>query len=123
MAKYQTTMATSAKRACPYRRLSNGEWIHDSIQLTPIALDFILPEMRAKSELWLGNGRYLHTLRRLAYQGDPQLVRILSKLQGSDQQKNAELQDLVKCGNATRLAEVIAFCDNLVLTEGSEECA
>ena len=123
MAKDQTTTATIAKRACTYRRLSNEEWINNSLQVTPIALDVILPEMRVTSELRLGNGRYLHTLRRLAYQGDPQLVRILSKLQGSDQQKNAELQDLVKCGNATRLAEVIAFCDNLVLTEGSEECA
>ena len=110
----KTTMPAIAEQACPFRRLSNGEWIHESLQFTPIALDFILPEMRAKPNLWLGEGRYLHTLRRLAYRGDPQTVRILSKLQGSDHHKNVELQDLVTSGNATRLAEAIVFCDQLV---------
>ena len=99
-------------QTCPYRRLPNGEWVQHSLQFTPIDLDFILPEMRAKSDLWLGDRRYLHTLRRLAYQGDPQSVRILSKLQGSDHHKNAELQYLVKCGNAIRLEEVIEYCNN-----------
>ena len=70
--------------------------------------------MRAKSDLWLGDGRYLYTLRRLAYKGDPQCVRMLSQLQGSDHHKNAKLQNLLKCGSADRLAEVITLCDNLV---------
>jgi hypothetical protein len=107
-------MPKIADRPCPYRGLSNGEWIHESLQLAPIALDFILPEMRAKSNLWLGDARYLYTIRRLAYQGDPQSVRILSQLQGSDHHKNAELQNLLRCGNAGRLAEAITYCDNLV---------
>ena len=106
-------MPKIAERPCPYRRLSNGEWIHESLHFAPIALDFILPEMRAKSDLWLGDGRYLYTLRRLAYEGDAQSVRILSQLQGSDQYKNTELQDLLKCGSAGRLAEAITYCDNL----------
>lgn len=101
-------------KACPYRRLSNGEWIQESLQFTPLPLHFITEEVRAKPNLWLGDGRYLHTLRRLAYQGDPQSVRMISKLQGSDHHKNAELQDLATSGDATRLAEAIVFCDNLV---------
>ena len=105
-------MPKIAERLCPYRRLSNGEWIHESLEFTPIALDFILPEMRAKSDLWLGDGRYLYTLRRLAYQGDPQSVRILSQLQGSDQHKNIELQGMLTCGNAGKLAEAITYCDH-----------
>ena len=107
-------MPRATNKNCPYRRLSNGEWIQESLGFAPIPLDFILQEIHAKPDLWLGEGRYLHALRRLSYEGDAQSVRVLSQLQGSDKRKNAELQDLLKCGNASRLQEAIAYCDNLM---------
>ena len=107
----KTTMPRIAKTPCPYRRLSNGEWIQESLQFVPLPFDFILPELHAKPDLWLGETRYLHTLRRLAYEGDADSVRTLWQLQGSDQHKNTELQDLIRCGKATRLAEAIEYCD------------
>ena len=77
----------------------------------PLSFEFILPEFHAKPDLWLGEKRYLHTLRRLAYEGDVDSVRTLSQLQGSDEHKNTELQDLIRCGDATRLAKAIEYCD------------
>ena len=104
-------MPRATNKKCPYRRLANGEWIQESLGFAPISLDFILRESRAKPDLWLGEGRYLHTLRRLSYEGDMQSVRVLSQLQGCDKSKNAELQDLLKSGNASRLEEAIDYCD------------
>ena len=77
----------------------------------PLSFDFILPELHAKHDLWLGGKRYLHTQRRLAYEGDVDSVRILSLLQGSDEHKNTELQELFRRGRAPRLAKAIECCD------------
>ena len=107
----KTTMPRIAKTPCPYRRLSNGEWIQESLQFVPLPFDFILAELHAKPDLWLGGKRYLHTLRRLAYEGDKDSVRTLSQLQGSDQHKNTELQDLIRCGKVPRLVQAIEYCD------------
>ncbi len=62
----------------------------------PLSFDFIRPELYAEPDLWLGDKRYLHALRRLAYEGDVDSVRILSQLQGSDEHKNTVLQDLMR---------------------------
>ena len=104
-------MPRIAKTPCPYRRLSNGEWVQESLQFAPISFEFIRSEYHAKPDLWLGDKRYLHTLRRLAYEGDVDSVRILSQLQGSDEHKNTELQELIRRGKAPRLAEAIEYCD------------
>ena len=107
----KTKMPRIAKPPCPYRRLSNGEWIHESLQFVPLSFDFIRTEVHAKPDLWIGEKRYLHTLRRLAYEGDVDSVRVLSQLQGSDEHKITELQELIRCGNAPRLAKAIEYCD------------
>ena len=104
-------MPRVAKTPCPYRRLSNGEWVQESLQFVPLSFDFILPGIHAKPGLWLGEKRYLHTLRRLAYEGDVDSVRTLSQLQGSDEHKNTELQELIRHGMAHRLAKAIEYCD------------
>ena len=104
-------MPRIAKTPCPYRRLSNGEWVQESLRFAPISFEFIRSEYHAKPDLWLGDKRYLHTLRRLAYEGDVDSVRILSQLQGSDEHKNTELQELIRRGNALRLAKAIEYCD------------
>ena len=107
----KTTMPRIAETPCPYRRLSNREWVQESLQFVPLPFDFILAELHAKPDLWLGEKRYLHTLRRLAYEGDKDSARALSQLQGSDQHKNTELQDLIRCGKVPRLIEAIEYCD------------
>ena len=104
-------MQRIAKTPCPYRRLSNGEWVQESLQFAPISFEFICSEYHAKPDLWLGDKRYLHTLRRLAYEGDADSVHILSQLQGSDEHKNTELPELIRRGNAPRLAKAIEYCD------------
>ena len=104
-------MPRIAKTACPYRRLSNGEWVQESLQFVPLSFEFIRSEFHAKPDLWLGEKRYLHTLRRLAYEGDVDSVRTLSQLQGSDEHKNTELQELIRRGRAPRLAKATEYCD------------
>ena len=104
-------MPRIAKKPCPYIRLSNGEWVQESLQFVPPSFEFIRSEFHAKPDLWLGEKRYLHTLRRLAYEGDVDSVRTLSQLQGSDEHKNTELQELIRRGNALRLAKAIEYCD------------
>ena len=76
-----------------------------------MSFDFIPPELHAKPDLWLGDKQCLHTLRWLAYEGDAESVRTLSQLQGSDQQKNTEIQDLIRCGKVPRLAEAVEYCN------------
>ena len=104
-------MPRIAKTPCPYKRLSNGEWVQESLQFAPLSFEFMRSEFHAKPDLWLGDKRYLHALRRLAYEGDVDSVRLLSQLQGSDEHKNTVLQDLIRCGNAPRLAKAIECCD------------
>ncbi len=104
-------MPRIAKAPCPYRRLSNGEWVQEALQVVPLSFAFIRSEFHAKPDLWLGEKRYLHTLRRLAYEGDVDSVRTLSQLQGSDEHKNTELQQLIRRGRAPRLAKAIEYCD------------
>ena len=95
-------MPRIAKTSCLYQ---------ESLQFSPVSFAFILPELHAKTDLWLGVKQCLHTLRRLAYEGDADSVRTLSQLQGSDQQKNTELHDLIRCGKAPRLAEAVEYCN------------
>ena len=104
-------MPRIAKTPCPYRRLSNGEWVQECLQFVPLSFEFIRSEYHAEPDMWLGEKRYLHTLRRLAYEGDVDSVRLLSQLQGSDEHKNTVLQDLIRCGNTPRLAKAIEYCD------------
>ena len=102
-------MPRIATPSCPYRRLANGEWIQESLQFEPVSFDFIAQEIHAKPELW--NKQCLYTLRRLAYSGDPESVRTLSKLQGTDEQKNTELRDLARLGKVPMLAQAIEHCN------------
>ena len=104
-------MPRMSKASCPFKRVANGEWIQHCLQLKPISLEFIIPELCAKPHLWLEHTRYLYILRRLAYEGDAESVRILSQLEGPDKKKNNDLKDFIECGKASRLAEAIAICE------------
>ena len=104
-------MPRMSKASCPFKRVANGEWIQHCLQLKPISLEFIIPEMCAKPHVWLEHTRYLYILRRLAYEGDTESVRILSQLEGPDKKKNNDLKDFIECGKANRLAEAIAICE------------
>ncbi len=104
-------MPRMSKASCPFKRVANGEWKQHCLQLKPISLEFITPELCAKPHLWLENTRYLYILRRLAYEGDTESVRILSQLEGPDKKDNNDLKDFIECGKASRLAEAIAICE------------
>ena len=104
-------MPRLSKASCPFKRVGSGEWIQYCLQLKPISLEFIIPELCAKPHLWLEHTRYLYILRWLAYEEDAESVRILSQLEGPDKKKNNDLKDFIERGKASRLAEAIAICE------------
>ena len=99
---------------CPFRRLSNGEWVNEAISFDPVPFGFFKYAMIIKPKHWRGKMRKLHALRRLAYEGCTESVRILSGLEGSDAQKNSTLEAMVADGSAQRLGETLEFCSSVI---------